>query len=550
MPDRDSNRPTRVASLVRVSTTHIEQADSPKHQLEFIQHETKRQGWVDTGLVYEAELTGAVILDRPDIQRMLRSAAEGLFDAIVLKSVSRLGRDTLGLLMVKRMLDDLRVELIAVADGYRSFRDPELIFLVHAERAQAGRQEISKNVKAGIVQAARRGIWPGGTLPFGFRKQGRFSVVADPQTAPLAQLIFALRNQQWSLVRICTHLNQELKVKAPEWWHRQEQLARLTDTEGAAEDERIQKRIQRLKERLLTERFIWHPRTIRIMCRNTAYCGELLYNRSTGQRRMHGKLVREGRDPADWVTIPCQALVARKDWDAVQAAADTQRRLPRKSLGSRFLLSGLVVCGRCGSSMRGQPARANTGGRGGERKGYYLCRGAAESGLHPGEYVRASALEAAVLNRLRQEVRGLQVPDHKPGRTVARPDPAKEMAALEANLEDLGQGRFFRLEALRKGQISEEEFNAELAIIRKKEEELQRRLDAVRQGRLHAVEEGLGRQARQEAAEKLLRLEGPEEAIKALLPTLVRKVVVHLASSVEVLTTFTKDELRQSTAAD
>lgn len=97
---------------------------------------------VDTGLVYQDELTGAVVMHRPDIKRLMEVATVKRFDIVVMKSIKRLGRDTLGLLMLKRFLDDLGIEVVGLQDGYRSFRDQELIFLIQTER-----EDLAKNVR-------------------------------------------------------------------------------------------------------------------------------------------------------------------------------------------------------------------------------------------------------------------------------------------------------------------------------------------------------------------------------------------------------------------
>jgi len=527
LPDFPNPCRLRIATLVRVSTTHLAQADSPQHQRAHIQQEMDREGWVDSGHIYEAELTGAVIVDRPDIRRMLRDGQAGLFDAIVLKSISRLGRDTLGLLMVKRMLDDMRIELIALADGYRSFRDPELIFLVHAERAQAGRQEIAKNVRAGIVQAARRGIWPAGTLPLGLRKDSRLSIGRDPETAPLVELIYRLRGMHWGLPRICAHLNREMRVQAPAWWHVREQLRRLQILDGAPQDERVQERIRRLQARLLTQRFTWHPRTVRLLLQNTAYKGELQYNRTTTNRRMHGRLVREARDPALWVTVPCTPLVSPEQWDRAQVVALEHRRLPSRSRGSAFLLSGLITCGQCGASMRAQAARHNTGARGGDPKGYYLCRASTESGLHTAEYVRATELEQRIIQCLRAEMAGVRVPGPKSGGTQRGRDHVQQVGDLQAHLRDLAEARYFRREELRKGRLTEAEFAFEVAFIAAKAEEVQRRLSQL--GAASAA--GEPNDARlsnlRQAARAFAGLDAPDGVLKTLLPLLVSRVVVY-----------------------
>lgn len=527
MPMESRNQPLRVAKLVRVSTHHLEQADSPRHQESYIEAETRRNGWQETGLCYQAELTGAVILDRPDIQRMLADARAGAFDAIVLKSVSRLGRDTLGLLMVKRMLDDLQVELIALADGYRSGRDPELIFLVHAERAQAGRQEIAKSVRAGIVQAARRGIWPAGRLPFGLRKVGRFAVEPDPETAPVVCLIFRLRALGWGLVRICAHLNGELRVRAPQWWHLRAQAARVEAAGEAGHDERVAARLARLRARLAAGRYPWHPRTVRLLLANTAYRGELRYNRTGGGRRMHGRPFRAPRDPAEWVSIPCPALVSPAEWAAAQAvgerpAAGLQRR--RRSDGGAapppvWLLAGLAVCGQCGAGMRGQAARRNSGGRGGDPKGYYVCRRALEGGLHRAEYFPAAALEAAVLSGLQGHIAALPPPP--PGLALPAHPRRPDRARLESRLKDLAEARFFRREELRRGSMTAAEFAAELELIRAQEQELRERLERLALPTTPDAEPGGPRAA----AARLLRPEAGEAA-RALAAALVCRVVV------------------------
>jgi DNA invertase Pin-like site-specific DNA recombinase len=533
----------RVARLVRVSTSHLEQADSPRHQLAFLAAEAAREGWVETGLVYEAELTGAIIVDRPDIRRMLRDAEAGLFDAILLKSISRLGRDTLGLLMIKRMLDDLHVELIALADGYRSFRDPELIFLVHAERAQAGRQEIAKNVRAGIAEAARRGIWPAGTLPFGLRKESRFAVGPDPETAPIVQMIFELRQRGWGVARIAGHLNGGApgggvpgggaRVMAPAWWHLRARIARLEAADGAARDDRVQGRIQALREQLLIRPFRWHARTVGLILANPAYCGELRYNRTTGERRLHGRLVRRGRDPGEWVTIPCTPLISREAWAAVQAprAGST-----RHGSASRFLLSGLAWCAGCGAPLRAMPARAGAGRRGGDPKGYYVCRAAAEAGAHGAAYLRATDLEEAVLARLRAELAALKAPVRRPRRGPAPRPGGAEATALQAALADLAEARFFRREELRKGRMSEADFAFDLAVLERQEADLQAWLDRIRTPNpAHVPGEPTGHQ--------LFRLQGPPEALKTLLGALVDRVEAG-AGQVTIYAAYTAADLR------
>ncbi|MDB4894985.1 MAG: hypothetical protein JWN15_1247, partial [Firmicutes bacterium] len=176
----------------------VEQAESPEAQRLFIQEQIRRnqtesEVWIDTGVVYQDELTGSVVMNRPDIKRLIEDAKAGRFDAVLMKSIKRLGRDTLGLLTLKRFLDDHGVELVGLQDGYRSFRDLEIIFLIHADRAQAEREDISKNIRNAMRQRAQQGRWTCGKVPFGYRRKNRHELEPHPETAPLIQTIFQLR---------------------------------------------------------------------------------------------------------------------------------------------------------------------------------------------------------------------------------------------------------------------------------------------------------------------------------------------------------------------
>ncbi|MGE5673034.1 MAG: zinc ribbon domain-containing protein, partial [Mycobacterium leprae] len=206
---------------------------------------------------------------------------------------------------------------------------------------------------------------------------------------------------------------------------------------------------------------------------------------------------------------------------------------PRRSVSSPFLLSGLVTCGRCGNRMRTLAVRRGAGCRGGEPKGYYLCRGSSELGLHPGEYIRATQLEEDVLERLRQELAGVAPPRMACAGTRARAG-VRSATALAADLQDLAEARFFRREELRKGRMSEAEFQFELAAISRREAELRAELAAMEVPAASIVE--------LPDAACLMRLEAPVAALKRLLLPLLEQVVVWERDRVELHVRFTAAE--------
>jgi len=474
----DDPKVKRVAALLRVSTEKVEQSESPEAQLLFIQEEIRRhsQGaeiWLDTALVYEDELTGAMVLDRPGVKRLLADAKAKRFDLVAMKSIQRLGRDTLGLLNLKRLLDDVNIELVALQDGYRSGRDPELIFLVHADRAQAGREDISRNVRNAMRQRAKQGRWMAGNVPFGYRRKNRHELEPHPETLSIVQEIFRLRRSGWGLTRIVEHLNRP-GVPSPSWWGARDRLPHLELQ--AATDERYHKRREDCR-RLIDRRPTWSTRTLRVILANRAYYGELRYYRRFWRVKIGGRKVLEDRPPEDWITIPCPPIVSREEW---QEAQEMKRQKKHRNVRDRpdghvYLLTGLTVCGKCGSRMNGGGVTAGKFGW----YGYYHCQARRDSRTCDQASSRSDLLEAALLNTMPEVLS--QIPERVIDRQRNSEGVKVRLQQVEAQLADLAdEKRYYRNEH-RRNRLTDAELDSELARISAQEQPLKGELERVKE---------------------------------------------------------------------
>ncbi len=514
----------RVAGLLRVSTEKIEQAESPEAQLLFIREEIRRHShgyevWIDSGLVYEDELTGAVVMDRPGVQRLVHDARARKFDLLVMKSIQRLGRDTLGLLHLKRQLDDLGIELVALQDGYRSGRDPELIFLVHADRAQAGREDISRNVRNAMRQRARQGRWMAGRVPFGYRRKNRHELEPHPDTAPIVQEIFRLRRSGWGETRIVGHLNQ-LGVPAPGWWEACDRLPHLEEL--AVTDERYAQRLER-NRRLVNRRPPWAPRTLRVVLKNTAYYGELQYNRKFWRVRLGGRKVLETRAPEEWIAIPCPPIVSREEWEEVQQVR--RRKSTRDRVDAHvYLLSGLLQCGKCGNRMNGGGGKVGKYGW----YGYYHCMARRDLRTCDLPSPRCEALEDAVLKVLPDPLS--QLPTQQVGQERNAESARVLVQHLEALLADLADERRYYRNEHRRNRLTDAELDTELARITEAEGRVKAELEQVRRTAflpdlLQQEAEHRRRLAEQVALWQANRVEIDRHQLRALVHAAVNRVV-------------------------
>lgn len=94
----------KVAAYCRVSTEHEEQRQSLKSQVAYYtQKICNNPNWDFAGIYAEQE-SGTRVDNRSEVQRLMNDCRIGKVDLILMKSLSRFGRNTLDVLL---MLDEL-----------------------------------------------------------------------------------------------------------------------------------------------------------------------------------------------------------------------------------------------------------------------------------------------------------------------------------------------------------------------------------------------------------------------------------------------------------
>jgi site-specific DNA recombinase len=195
----------------------------------------------------------------------------------------------------------------------------------------------------------------------------------------------------------------------------------------------------------------WDRATVRGILRNPAYYGAARYGKTRLEARPAGGRPGRGRPavprrdkvarptpPAEQAVIAVPALVSRELFEAAAARLADNRRRQRAHPGSpQFLLSGLLVCGRCGSAYCGRRSR-----QGGKRYVYYRCLGT-DKYRHGGEaWCRNAAVGAALEDEVWADVCALlrdprRVREELHRRREARPAPGAEPGSLRASIARL-----------------------------------------------------------------------------------------------------------------
>ncbi|WP_210366704.1 recombinase family protein [Bacillus sp. REN3] len=184
------------ASYTRVSTLKASQKDSPEHQRMLCKEKAMVEG-LQLDYEYEDRSSGTSIINRDDIQNMIKDAEKGFFKTIIFSSLSRFSRDTLDSLSLKRILvDKLNVRLISIEEGYDSkFDKDELKFQILSAVNQKLSEQISISSRRGIRQSAKKGNFTGSHAPYGYRKENNEKIKTlkiVEKDANIVKLIFDL----------------------------------------------------------------------------------------------------------------------------------------------------------------------------------------------------------------------------------------------------------------------------------------------------------------------------------------------------------------------
>ena len=150
-------RPFRVAAYCRVSTKHEEQQHSLAAQINYYTNYIQNHpNWVLVG-VYSDTASGTRTNQRPSYQKLMRDCSKRKIDLILVKSLSRFGRDALETIRQIRRLKKMSIGVYVENGGLNTLNVSDSMIDQLAALAQAESHFRSKNIKFGVRHHMRSG---------------------------------------------------------------------------------------------------------------------------------------------------------------------------------------------------------------------------------------------------------------------------------------------------------------------------------------------------------------------------------------------------------
>ncbi len=277
--------------------------------------------------------------ERAAFQHLLNDIEAGKIDCVVVKDLSRLGRNTIDTgYYIEKYFPLHQVRFIAVNDQYDS-EDGEnsanhMIVPLKNMINEAYAADISRKVAAQQRQAMRDGEFVGSRPPYGYRKDpdNCHHLLVNEDTAPTVRQIFQWAAEGVALNDMVKRLN-EAKVPTP--GHYLASVGLITN------------------QRLMGSGK-WQTWTVGKILEAEVYTGDMVQGKS---RTVGRKQVSTA--PMDWIVVrdTHEALVSREMFELVQAVrqnAAVKYTVTEKKPYTENILQGRVFCGCCGKNLHRQ----------------------------------------------------------------------------------------------------------------------------------------------------------------------------------------------------
>lgn len=234
----------RVAAYCRVSSSKDEQQLSLDAQISYYKHLIHTNPrWSFAG-VYADQASGRSNRKMKGFQELLQACRYGKIDLILVKSISRFGRNTLELLVVFRELRALNVDVFFdLQNVYLKDQRSEVLLTIYASMAQAESESKSFCIRWGIRKRFMDGSSGFISRPcYGYERDPSGNLVIIPEQAKIIRKIYKMHQAGASLRQIsfCLSENHVHAPRGGQKWH-PETLRKIINNEKYYGYVRLQK---------------------------------------------------------------------------------------------------------------------------------------------------------------------------------------------------------------------------------------------------------------------------------------------------------------------
>ena len=307
-----------------------------QNQINFIRHYVEQQEDMEIYDTYMDDDISGTRFDRPAFERMMSDMRSGKIDCIVVKDLSRLGRDYIETgNLIERVFPMFKVRFVAINDQFDSVKGgAEMIMTVTNIANALYAQDISKKIATAKENQMKQGI-PCGLVPYGYRVErdaGNEKVmVPDEEPAGIVKRIF----EEVAAGRLQT------------------KVVKMLNKEGIPTP--YQYRMRNNPEKLAEKPHLkWNRDHIAVILKNEVYLGRYVSGKDRVCLYRHEK--RHTADKEQWNVFENhhEPLVSEQLFEAANARRQNHNQ---GKCGVDNFFKRKIFCGCCGSGMVIRPEK-------------------------------------------------------------------------------------------------------------------------------------------------------------------------------------------------
>ena len=384
-------KPYVIALYIRLSAADRDNGTDGKEESDSV---TAQRDMLKGFVAARPEFSGAEIIefcddgrtgtnfDRTGVSKMLDAAKRGQINCIIVKDLSRFGRDYIEVGdYLEQIFPFLGIRFIAVNDHYDSIDHPygsaglidvsfkNVIYDLYSK-------ELSEKVRSTKKQLAEKGYFLSPYAFYGYEKVpgNKHELMIDESTAVYVREVFSRIQNGEGTTEIARDFNLR-GIPTPMMVKRQKAVTRNWNSKEHDSN-------------------IWTYSLIRKMATDERYTGSAVFGKMKRVKVGSSKSVPVPKE--EWTVVPDMfpAIVSKELFAAVQEALHTERR-PSSAKKSVSLFHRKIQCGYCGLAMTRKESRTP----------YYVCetyKNNPESSC-PDERIYESVLTEVVLTAIRKQ---------------------------------------------------------------------------------------------------------------------------------------------------
>lgn len=354
-----------IAAIYARKSIETDKGESIENQIQLCKEIGAKSGITDF-LYYKDEGFSGGNTNRPKFKQMMKDAKAKKFSMLICYRLDRISRNVADFSSTLEALQKYDIDFVSIKEHFdTSTPIGRAMVYIASVFAQLERETIAERVSDNMLELAKSGRWLGGTAPLGFKSKAinyrdvngknkrMYKLTLVPEEVKLVKLIFNLYLEKKGFPSVATYLcSHHYKGKNGGEF-----------SQGTVE-QIIKNPVYTYADNKIYEYF---KNLGAIVCGDfDGKNGVITYN-----KREKGK---KTNPISEWVIAVGKhnGIIPSDLWLRCQNinALNNEKASPRSATGNKFLLSGLLICGECGSGMSSW-SRNNP--KSGKYERYYRC---------------------------------------------------------------------------------------------------------------------------------------------------------------------------------